>query len=102
MISTQNKQTRYRVRYGREIKMRLFYILLSSFFSFVTSLQFSEQFTFFLTLPLKQAYEWSSSGSSSYQAHFIFTELTEAFFARIQVSAFVTLYCFLFLLLYQL
>ena len=100
------KQGKYQVRYGREIKMRFFYILFTCFLSFIISLEFSEQFIYFLSFPLKQAYEWNDSTlplgrGGSYQAHFIFTELTEAFFTRIQISLFITFYCFLFLFLYQ-
>jgi len=117
-ISFQPKMKKnYRLRYGKEIKTRFYYLFFSCCISFLISLYFSEQIIYFLSLPLKQAYEQSYNFSGNEMASdimimqggqidkskpsFIFTELTEAFFTRIQVSGFMTFYCFFFLFNYQ-
>jgi len=88
----------YHLRYGKEIKWRFFlYLLLAVFFSFLISLTVSEQIIYFLTKPLKEAYKLQNSSDP----HFIFTELTEAFFTRITCSIFLTFYSFLFFFCYQ-
>jgi Sec-independent protein secretion pathway component TatC len=93
-------ETKYRMRYGKEIKVRMIYAILCFVISFAISLHFSEQIIYSLSMPLKKAYEWN--GANAYQPHFIFTELTEAFFTRLQVSVFVSFYSFVFILNYQL
>lgn len=75
--------------YTHEIKLRVLYILYSNIISFGCSYLFSEQIIYVLALPLEKARQ---GGASTYPfgSHLIFTELTEAFFASITISVFVS------------
>lgn len=110
----------YKLRYAQEIKIRFIYILLSCFISLIISIYFSEQILYFLTSPLKKAYElnyYQEINSlpknikntkevilecyNRNQPNFIFTELSEALFTRIKLSIFITFYCSIFITGYQ-
>ena len=81
----------------REIKLRMQYVLFSVILTFFCSYFFSEQLIYILATPLEQA----RSSQNGTPFHFIFTELTEAFFASIIISLFVTLCVLLWIAIYQ-
>ena len=81
----------------REIKLRMQYVLFSVILTFFCSYFFSEQLIYILATPLEQA----RSSQNGTPFHFIFTELTEAFFASIIISLFVTFCVLLWIAIYQ-
>ena len=81
----------------REIKLRMQYVFFSVILTFFCSYFFSEQIIYILATPLEQA----RSSRNGTPFHFIFTELTEAFFASITVGLFVTFGAGLWIVIYQ-
>lgn len=79
MITSKKIPVEY---YLFELKLRLFYIIISSITTFLFSYYYSEQILLILATPL------------SYSVHgysFIYTNLTEAFLSYLKISYFISL-----------
>ena len=102
--------------YFHEIRIRLMYLIFSLFWTFSCSYHYSEEITQILSKPLRDAYYTKhiihdidtnintncAQITEAKPFHFIFTDLTEAFWTQWQVSWFITLYLFLPFFIYQL
>ena len=83
---TSNGKSNFPIIYhSLELKMRLMYTLLCIFITFCTSYFYSEQLCMLLASPLIKL----STGSTN--IHFIYTNLTEAFFSYLKISFFISL-----------
>jgi sec-independent protein translocase protein TatC len=78
-----------------EIKIRLYYLLLTFILTFSSSYFLALEIVGVLARPLQEA-----DGGEGF--HFIFTEITQAFLTYIQVSLLVSFYALWFLFFYQL
>lgn len=89
----------YSIRYLNEIKLRFSYLFFSFLLSFLVLWFFSDQVLYFCCLPLRKSYLYHYG--SSYEPHFLFTEVYEPFLTRLLITSFISSYCCFFFFFYQ-
>lgn len=86
-------------RHSKETIYRAFYVALSAIFTFCCSYCNADKLIHFLAAPLEKAHD--SLLHSRPPFSFIFTEVTEALSAYVQVSMFLTMWSSIFFVSYQ-